>query len=81
MAGTTSNTVNKLQPSDGTILGTYHAGIGPSELAFDGVHIWVTDFSSNPTITVLWASDGEPRPRSSWTARRDDILFEVQLRG
>ena len=40
MAGATSNTVNKLQPSDGTILGTYHAGIGPSELAFDGVHIW-----------------------------------------
>jgi len=39
-----SNTVTKLQASDGTVLGTFNAGTGPFCIAFDGANIWVTNY-------------------------------------
>jgi len=52
-----SNTVSKLQASDGTLLGTFAVGANPTSVTFDGANIWVTNFSSN-TVSKLRASDG-----------------------
>ena len=46
-----------LRASDGTVLGTFPVGALPQSVVFDGVNIWVTNFSSN-TVTKLRASDG-----------------------
>lgn len=43
--------------SCGALLGTFAAGLGPEDLAFDGANIWVTDFAGN-TVTELQASSG-----------------------
>ena len=58
-----SNTVSKIKASDGTILGTYPAGNGPWNVAFDGNNVWVTNsfLDGNNwagTVTKLRASDG-----------------------
>jgi outer membrane protein assembly factor BamB len=54
-------TVNPLQVALlkwGTYSGVkFPVGNGPARLAFDGTHIWVTNFSAN-TVTKLRASDG-----------------------
>ena len=62
------NTVAKIRTSDGTILGTYNAGVAPNGIAFDGAFIWITDqvytgpppfpMSTLCTVTQLQASDG-----------------------
>jgi DNA-binding beta-propeller fold protein YncE len=39
------------------VLGTFAVGNLPQSVVFDGVNIWVTNFSSN-TVTKLRASDG-----------------------
>ena len=52
-----SNNVMKLRASDGTVLGTFPVGSLPQSVVFDGVNIWVTNFSSN-SVTKLRASDG-----------------------
>lgn len=51
------STVFKLQPSDGTILGSYLVGRNPYGLAFDGQNIWVANSVDN-TVSKLRASDG-----------------------
>jgi len=52
-----SNAVTKLSVVDGSILGNFPAGNGPTGLAFDGANIWVADNSSG-TITKIRTSDG-----------------------
>jgi DNA-binding beta-propeller fold protein YncE len=52
-----SNTVTKLQPSDGKVLGTFEVGNGPFALAYDGANIWTDNFTDN-TATKLQASTG-----------------------
>jgi outer membrane lipoprotein-sorting protein len=52
-----SNTVTKLNASDGAVQGTFPVGNLPQGLAFDGANIWVANRSSN-TVTKLRASDG-----------------------
>jgi DNA-binding beta-propeller fold protein YncE len=38
-----ANTVSKLRASDGSLVGTYAAGLGPLGVAFDGANIWVAN--------------------------------------
>src|SRR5271166_1312060 len=57
VANSGSNTVSKLRPSDGAILGTYTVGTSPQGLAFDGANIWVANVSS-ADVTKLRASNG-----------------------
>ena len=53
------NTVIKLQPDDGTILGTFSTmGVEPQFLAFDGENIWVTHYGQGGRVSKLRASDG-----------------------
>ena len=52
-----TNTVTKLQPSDGKVLGTYTVGNGPFALAYDGANIWTDNVSDN-TVTKLQARTG-----------------------
>jgi DNA-binding beta-propeller fold protein YncE len=53
------NTVTKLQPNDGTVLGTFPTmGVGPRYLAFDGKNIWVTHYGQGGRVSKLRASDG-----------------------
>jgi outer membrane protein assembly factor BamB len=52
-----SNTVTKLQTSDGANLGNFPVGTAPVGVAFDGANIWVTNKSDND-VTKLRASDG-----------------------
>jgi DNA-binding beta-propeller fold protein YncE len=47
-----NNNVNKLRPSDGTVLGTFAVGTGPFGVAFDGANIWVANNGSN-TVSKL----------------------------
>jgi hypothetical protein len=67
ISNNSSNSVTKLQPDDGTVLGTFSTGSYPVGLAFDGVNIWVADFGFNGagnTATVLSARTGRPVPFS-----------------
>src|SRR5690242_18204714 len=57
VANNTVNTVTKLRPSDGAVLGTFPVGRSPNWLAFDGTNIWVSNFTES-TVTKLRASDG-----------------------
>lgn len=58
VVNTSSNTVTKLQASDGACVGTctFDVGITPFAVAFDGANMWVGN--SNNTVTKLRASDG-----------------------
>ena len=38
-----SNTVTKLQVSNGTVIGNFAVGQNPWGVAFDGAHIWVAN--------------------------------------
>ena len=51
------NSVTKLRPSDGFILGTFPAGPLPGDVTFDGTNVWVASISS-PSVTKVRASDG-----------------------
>ena len=51
------NTVSRIRPSDGTILGTYAVGSAPTGILFDGTNIWAANLNSN-NVTKLRASDG-----------------------
>jgi hypothetical protein len=50
------NSVTKLRPSDGAVLGIFTVGSGPIGMAFDGANIWVANFQSN-SVTKLRATD------------------------
>jgi hypothetical protein len=52
------NTVVKMRPGDGQILGTYAVGSGPCRMAFDGSNLWVINYD-NGTVSKLRASDGQ----------------------
>ena len=52
------DTVTKLRPSDGTVLGTFNVGSQPYGIAFDGANIWVVNSGGN-NVTKLRASDGK----------------------
>ncbi len=54
VANSGSNTVSKVRPSDGAILGTYQVGMSPQGLAFDGANIWVANVNS-ANVTKLGA--------------------------
>jgi len=54
---TGANVVYKIRASDNTLLGTYHTGLFPWGLAFDGANIWCTN-QTDGTITKFRASDG-----------------------
>jgi hypothetical protein len=56
IASLSTNTLTKLRPSDGTILGTFPVP-GPYALAFDGANISATNCTGN-AVTKLRASDG-----------------------
>ena len=51
------DTVMKLRPSDGKLLGTFSVGASPIAATFDGANIWVTN-GGDDTVTKLQASDG-----------------------
>jgi len=51
------NSVRKVRPSDGVVIGTFAVGLHPDGLAFDGTNIWVANSGTN-TLTKLRASDG-----------------------
>ncbi len=57
VANYNSNSVTKLNASDGSTVGTYTVGSYPECVAFDGTNIWVANSNSN-TVTKLKASDG-----------------------
>jgi len=57
LASSGSNTLSKVRPSDGAILGTYTVGTNPQGLAFDGANIWVANVNS-ANVTKLRASNG-----------------------
>jgi DNA-binding beta-propeller fold protein YncE len=57
VANSGSNTVSKVRPSDGAILGTYTVGTSPQGLAFDGANIWVANVNS-ANVTKLRPSNG-----------------------
>src|SRR5205085_10159038 len=40
------NTVTKMRVTDGTVLGTFAVGTGPTGVVFDGSNIWVANNSS-----------------------------------
>ncbi len=50
--------VSKVRVSDGAITGSYIVSAGPRDVVFDGVKIWVANYSDR-TITMLQASDGK----------------------
>jgi hypothetical protein len=52
-----SNTVTKLLPTSGAVVGTYTVGSAPVRLAFDGTNIWVANYGDS-TVTKLLASTG-----------------------
>ena len=52
------NGLTKIEPSDGTILGTSIVGKSPFGLAFDGENIWVTN-NADDTVSKVRASDGQ----------------------
>lgn len=58
----TGNTVIKLLPSTGAVVGTYPVGPVPSGIAFDGTNIWVANNGNwpagNGTVSKLLASTG-----------------------
>ena len=49
--------VTKLRADHGEVVGTYPAGGGNQDLAFDGTHIWASNHAAD-TVTRLRASDG-----------------------
>ena len=51
-------TVTKLRASDGTNLGTFPAGNGPTGIAYDGADMWVTNYYDG-TVSKIRASDGK----------------------
>jgi signal peptidase I len=57
VAGGYGDSVTKLRPSDGSVLGTYAVGHVPHALCFDGANIWVANYGNN-SVTKLRASDG-----------------------
>jgi hypothetical protein len=57
VANWVGNSVMKLRPSDGSILGTFKVGTRPLDLCSDGANTWVANSDSN-TVTKLRASDG-----------------------
>jgi sugar lactone lactonase YvrE len=58
VSNASSGNVTKLRSSDGTILGSYSAGGGPSGMVFDGSNIWIANVDSL-NVTKLRASDGK----------------------
>lgn len=52
-----SDTVTKLNASDGAVLGFYTVGTQPDSIAFDGANVWVANWNSN-NVTELKASGG-----------------------
>jgi len=57
VSSSADNTVSKLRPGDGQILGTYSVGSNPCHMAYDGANIWVANTSSGD-VSRLRASDG-----------------------
>ncbi len=53
----TANTVQKLNPRDGTVIATYDVGAGPAGIAYDGASIWVANQAAN-TVQKLQVSSG-----------------------
>ena len=51
------NSVVKLNPEDGSIIGIYEVGLAPCGICFDGMNIWVANKGSN-SVTKLRANDG-----------------------
>src|SRR5688572_10274329 len=51
-----SNTVTKLNASDGAIIGEYKVGHRPLALAFDGAFVWVANYLSNNVMKLDPAS-------------------------
>jgi DNA-binding beta-propeller fold protein YncE len=49
-------TVSKLRARDGTVLGTFKAGVSPYGIAFDGVNIWI---ASAFQVLEMRPSDGK----------------------
>ena len=58
IANGTDNTVTKLRPGDGQVLGTFATGANPGWMAFDGANIWIAHFATG-TVSKLRASDGQ----------------------
>jgi hypothetical protein len=58
IANGTDNTVTKLRPGDGQVLGTFATGANPGWMAFDGANIWIAHFATG-MVSKLRASDGQ----------------------
>jgi hypothetical protein len=56
VANEEGHSVTKLRASDGAVLGTFVAGLGPHSVAFDGANVWVTtggpDDSTSPPFGI-----------------------------
>jgi len=52
-----TNSIAKIRASDGTLLGTFSAGSGPTWVTFDGTNLWVVD-NSGDTLTKIRSADG-----------------------
>lgn len=57
VANSGDDTVSKLRPPDGKVLGTYPVGTLPTNLLSDGTHIWAADYARN-TVSKVRPSDG-----------------------
>lgn len=51
------NTVSKIRPGDGHVLGTYSVGTNPCRMAYDGANVWVAN-TGGGNISKILASDG-----------------------
>jgi hypothetical protein len=60
-------TVSKLQANDGTLLGTFNAGVEPFGVTFDGANIWVSNLAAG-TVTKMQASTGKILGTFTWAA-------------
>jgi hypothetical protein len=51
------NTVLKIRPSDGAVIGSFTAGADPKGMAFDGTYVWLTNIAGS-SLRRIKASDG-----------------------
>lgn len=75
VANSLDNTVSKLRPSDGALLGTFPTGLDPAKMVFDGANIWVACFLSDEVLKFR-ASDGVIEGTFSTGGHPNGITFD-----
>jgi hypothetical protein len=72
----TGTTVTKLLASNGTLLGTFTVGLGPTNIAFDGTSVWVTSFNYLGSVAKLQVSTGAILGTFNAGLNPDGIAFD-----